>query len=100
MKKGIIELIILKCLKNKDMYAYEINKIINKTIDTNESTVYVNLKKLVENKYLIMYQKNSLVEINRKYYQITSLGMQRLNSLLEEWNNFYLTVNQLLDNIL
>ncbi len=82
------------------MYAYEINKIINKTIDTNESTVYVNLKKLVENKYLIMYQKNSLVEINRKYYQITSLGMQRLNSLLEEWNNFYLTVNQLLDNIL
>ena len=38
-KKGVLELIVLVCLKKKDMYGYELVEEVSKVIDVNEGTI-------------------------------------------------------------
>ncbi|ATZ18962.1 PadR family transcriptional regulator [Williamsoniiplasma somnilux] len=96
LKKGILELVILKFLSSRDYYGYELNKDINEILQLNESTVYALLKKLIEKNLCIQYIKNSDNGPSRKYYQITTLGMQHLKNLEQEWIEFNMKISVLL----
>ena len=44
-KKGVLELIVLKSVRDRDMYGYELVTEVSKVIDVNEGTIYPLLKR-------------------------------------------------------
>ena len=39
-KKGVLELIVLESVRQKDMYGYELVEEVSKVVDVNEGTIY------------------------------------------------------------
>ena len=50
-KKGVLELIVLESVRNRDMYGYELVTEVSKVIDVNEGTIYPLLKRLTNEHY-------------------------------------------------
>ncbi len=84
LKKGLIEICVLKALETEDSYGYQIIKDISPYIEISESTLYPVLKRLESGEYLEVYS----VEHNgrlRKYYRITASGREKIKLFIEEW---------------
>ncbi|MGN1466880.1 MAG: PadR family transcriptional regulator [Ruminococcus sp.] len=84
LKRGLLEICVLKALEKDDSYGYRIIKDISPYIDISESTLYPILKRLEGAALLTVYS----VEHNgrlRKYYRITEKGKQRIEEFLLEW---------------
>ncbi|MGN0172827.1 MAG: PadR family transcriptional regulator [Acutalibacteraceae bacterium] len=84
LKRGLIEICVLKVLTFSDSYGYQLVKDISKCIKISESTLYPILKRLEAGGLLTVYS----VEHNgrlRKYYQITDLGRKRIDDFILEW---------------
>lgn len=92
-KKGVLELIVLLSVYKKDMYGYELVSEVSKVVDVNEGTIYPLLKRLTNEHYFDTYLVESSEGPPRKYYRITSIGKERTNILLAEWNSFHERVN-------
>ncbi len=86
LKKGTIELAILKSLSVKDNYGYEIGKFIASEIDVKEGTTYLILQRLEKSGILESYFKQELGSKRRKYYSLTKDGLEYLELLLQEWD--------------
>ena len=54
-KKGVLELIVLVAVNNKDMYGYELVAEVSKVVNVNEGTIYPLLKRLTNEKYFDTY---------------------------------------------
>ena len=70
--------------KSEDSYGYKIISDLNDVIVMSESTLYPVLKRLETQGLLNTYSKDYNGRL-RKYYGITSLGVERIESFLEEW---------------
>ena len=70
-KKGVLELLVLLLVHDKDMYGYELVSEVSKIVDVNEGTIYPLLKRLTNEKYFETYLKESTEGPPRKYYHIT-----------------------------
>lgn len=84
LKRGLIEVCVLKVLTHGDSYGYQMIKDISNYMDISESTLYPVLKRLEANEMLSVYS----VEYNsrlRKYYKITDSGKKRIRDFLLEW---------------
>lgn len=92
-KKGVLELIVLVSVNNKDMYGYELVLEVSKVVDVNEGTIYPLLKRLTNENYFETYLQESSEGPSRKYYKITVLGKKRLKELKEGWREFSDSVN-------
>ena len=68
-------------------------------IQVNEGTIYPLLKRLSNDHLLESYLKESTEGPPRKYYHITSLGLERYETLLEEWTSFSDSVNTYLKGV-
>ncbi len=93
-KKGVLELVVLLCLKKNDLYGYELVKQVSQVIEVNEGTIYPLLKRLTNEKYCTTYLKESQDGPPRKYYHLSVLGEEALNTQLTEWLNFVEKVNE------
>ena len=62
LKKGVLELIVLESVRQKDMYGYELVEEVSKVVDVNEGTIYPLLKRLTNEKYFSL-SKNICVTI-------------------------------------
>ncbi|MFV0520579.1 MAG: PadR family transcriptional regulator [Lachnospirales bacterium] len=83
LKKGLLEVCVLKILSKSDSYGYQIVKDMSEVIEISESTLYPILKRLENNDYLEVYS----VEYNsrlRKYFRITASGKERINEFVLE----------------
>ena len=83
IKRGLLDFCFLAAIKDKDSYGYRIIKDISPYISVSESTLYPILRRLEASNYLTVYS----IEHNgrlRKYYSITTLGRERLDSFEEE----------------
>ncbi len=87
-KKGVLELVVLICLHQHDMYGYEVVSEVSKVIDVNEGTIYPLLKRLTNEKYFETYLVESTEGPPRKYYHLTKSGEIYKNELKEEWISF------------
>ncbi len=87
-KKGVLELLVLLIISEKDMYGYELVEKISKIIEVNEGTIYPILKRLTIENFCSSYLKESNEGPPRKYYHITTEGINYKNSLLSEWIKF------------
>ena len=89
LKRGILEVCVLRAIKNEDSYGYKIIKDMKPYIEMSESTLYTILKRLENQGMLIV----KTVEFNgrlRKYYHITEKGMRRLEEFVEDWREIML----------
>ena len=97
LKKGVLDLCVLSLLKDKDRYGYEISEIISKNMNISESTVYPILRKLKENKFLNSYLVEASFGPPRKYFTISSLGVEYLKKMRMEWEEFSFAVSKTLN---
>lgn len=94
-KKGVLELCVLYLLQNNDCYGYTITQKINKYIPVAEGALYPILRKLVKEGYCTTYLQESNQGPARKYYAITDLGKEYLDSLDREWESFVVQVQHI-----
>ena len=83
LKKGLLDVCVLKCLMKDDSYGYKLIADISKHIEISESTLYPILKRLEEAACLETYKEEHGGRL-RKYYKITSVGKNRLREFKEE----------------
>lgn len=95
-KKGVLNLCVLSLLESKDMYGYELVQAISTQIEISEGSVYPLLRRLTKDGFFTTYLKESSEGPPRKYYQITTQGIEALNNLKAEWESFITGVNKLI----
>jgi Predicted transcriptional regulators len=83
LKKGLLDACVLKCLSKEASYGYKIIVDLDKYIEISESTLYPILKRLEEGKSLITYKEEHNGRI-RKYYEITVIGLKKLDDFKDE----------------
>lgn len=85
LKRGLLEVCVLKVLSIGDSYGYKIIKDISPYIEISESTLYPILKRLEKNNLLTVYSQEHNSRL-RKYYKITDDGKKRIDVFLSEWH--------------
>ena len=85
LKRGMLDVCVLAAIRNEDSYGYKIIKDVKPVLVLSESTLYTILKRLEEQKMLVVWTKEYEGRL-RKYYHITQAGINRINSFKEEWN--------------
>ena len=91
-KKGVLELLVLLLVHDKDMYGYELVSEVSKIVDVNEGTIYPLLKRLTNEKYFETYPKikvflDGLVADGKEKGDVsTMLGRRRPIPELESGN--------------
>lgn len=95
MKKGIVELCIMKLIQHKKSSTFEILSKM-KNLEVSENTIYPILRRLYSDGFLKQEKANNEVGAPRKYYDLTDRGLEQLNLLMGEWEEFTHSVNQIL----
>ena len=99
--KGHIDTLILSLLNSRDMYGYEIAKMVREKskeqFELKEGTLYLSLKRLEKNEWIESYWSDEQGPGGRrKYYKLTQLGEEGFNQKRKEWE----FVKQLIDSFL
>ncbi len=92
LKRGLLEICVLKILTKSDSYGYQIVKDISEVIEISESTLYPILKRLENNDCLEVYS----VEHNgrlRKYFKIKDEGYKKIKDFILEWEEVTKIIN-------
>lgn len=87
-KKGVLELVVLVVIGEKDRYGYEIISMVRDVLDVNEGTIYPLLKRLTNEHYFDTYLIESTEGPPRKYYRLTEAGKIYKDQLKKEWFGF------------
>ena len=95
-KKGVLELIVLAAVEQKDMYGYELVAEVSKVVNVTEGTIYPILKRLTNEHYFETYLRESTEGPPRKYYHLTAAGILYRDSLAKEWIEFQQQVGKYL----
>jgi PadR family transcriptional regulator, regulatory protein PadR len=88
--KGHIDTLILSLLHKKEMYGYELAKYVREKskeqFELKEGTLYLSLKRLEKNKWISSYWGDENGPGGRrKYYKLTPLGEEGLETKRLEW---------------
>lgn len=99
MRKGILEFCILKIISRGEVYASDmLGELTSARIMVVEGTLYPLLTRLRKGG-LVDYK---WVESNsgppRKYYTITDLGLEFVNSLEKTWQELVISTSQIISN--
>ncbi len=97
MRKGVLELCILKILSVKDKYSFEIIESLKKSkILVVEGTLYPLLTRLKNGGFLEYRWEESTSGPPRKYYSITNNGNKFLDELHISWSELNKAVTTLI----
>ena len=99
--KGHIDTLILSLLRTRDMYGYELAKLVRERSDEQfelkEGTLYLSLKRLEKNNWIASYWGDEQGPGGRrKYYKLTPLGEEIFEEKRKEWE----FVKKLIDSFL
>ena len=83
-KRGLLDVCVLAAIKNEDSYGYQIIKDMKPYIEMSESTLYTILKRLELSGMLTVRTAEHGGRL-RKYYHITSRGLERIEEFKNEW---------------
>ena len=95
MKRGILEGLVLATLKRADAYGYELTEQITALLDIAEMTLYPILRRLEVQGCLTTYSLEYSGRL-RKYYRITTSGIQRLDEISNELRELRKLINGIL----
>ncbi|PHI20040.1 PadR family transcriptional regulator [Lewinellaceae bacterium SD302] len=99
--KGTLQTVVLKLLDNEGrMYGYQMNKRVgelsNGKYQLTEGALYPLLAKL-EKEEMVVAERETVNGRPRKYYRITEKGRSAATSRREEFQNFLITMQRILD---
>lgn len=98
---GVPELLILRLLNQRQMYGYELVKMIRlvtgEAITLGEGVIYPILHSLEESGALRAKRKE-VKGRTRVYYALSAKGRKRLDSLVEEWERIHSGVRSALND--
>lgn len=93
-KKGVLELVVMMVVSEADIYGYELVKRVCQVVHVNEGTIYPLLKRMTNDHIFETYLMESTEGPPRKYYRITSNGIQTMKQLKAEWIHFSDSINK------
>lgn len=96
LKKGIIELCVLKLISDTPSSGVVIIEKINHMLKVSENTVYPILRRLSEKGLFQTHTEKSDFGAPKKVYTITFEGIKQLESGLNDWKEFMTDVTHLL----
>ena len=96
-KKGVLDMCVLSMLQYNDSYGYDLADALSAKIQLADGTVYPILRKLASDGLVTTYLKESQNGPPRKYYYLTEEGEKRLKEMLDDWNKFSKTVEEILE---
>ena len=98
-KKGVLELIVLESVRQKDMYGYEMIDTLRRksrnVFELKAGTLYPLLHGMEEKGLLTAYEQEYAGKV-RKYYSITKKGKQEVAKKTEEWQEYASAVTNVL----
>jgi PadR family transcriptional regulator len=101
LRRGTLELILLKLFSEKDMYGYQISTTLEERssheFKLKEGTLYPVFYRLEDAGYIKARWETPDRGKPRKYYSLTEAGAAHLDQLMSDWKGFVKTVNHLLD---
>lgn len=102
MKKGILEILVLKLLAEKEQYGYQLISELKirsgEYFVLKEGTLYPILYRLEDDRLVTSeWSVPKGKEVSKKYYRITGKGRTVLEETADLWRNFSQKVNQILD---
>ena len=68
-------------------YGYKITQEVTHTLDLSESTLYPVLRRLQKDELLTVYDA-PVNGRNRRYYQLTPAGQEKLAAYQQEWDRY------------
>lgn len=88
--KGHIDTLLLSLLHSRDMYGYELAKVVREKseeqFELKEATLYLSLKRLEKNELIASYWSDEQGPGGRrKYYKLTPLGVEGYEQKRAEW---------------
>ncbi len=88
LKKGVLEMCVLIQLSKRDMYGYEIMKIIQDVFpEVYDGSIYAILRRIRDEGYVETYMKDvPSGGPPRKYYKVTAHGREYCGRILAEWD--------------
>lgn len=89
IKRGLLDVCVLSALRSGESYGYQIIKDVSPYVSISESTLYPILRRL-EAQNLVMVRSAEHNGRLRKYYRITTLGITRIRSFIDEWKEINL----------
>jgi PadR family transcriptional regulator, regulatory protein PadR len=96
---GVPELLVLRCLRDREMYGYElVQEIRDRTgavVTLGEGVVYPLLHAL-ERKGALQSRRKSVQGRSRVYYSITPKGAERLTGLSGTWSSLAGAIQQVM----
>ncbi len=88
LKKDLLELCLLQLLAGGDKYGYEVLTPLRAAFpDTQESAIYALLRGLGKGGLTSWYMAPGGGGPDRKYYQLTPAGRERLDVLCADWRH-------------
>lgn len=85
LKRGLLDVCVLASIKDGESYGYKIIKDMKPYIELSESTLYTILKRL-EGAGMLTVRTAEHDGRLRKYYGITSRGLERIEEFKKDWN--------------
>ena len=85
LKRGLLDVCVLAAIKDEDSYGYKIIKDMKSYVEMSESTLYTILKRLELSEMLTVRTSEHGGRL-RKYYHITSAGLDRIEEFKREWS--------------
>lgn len=90
----LLDGLVLAILEHDDYYGYALTQRMQEVITISESTMYPVLRRLKKDGYLTTYDQPYQGR-NRRYYQITATGKQRLGRIKKLWNDYKTSLDRI-----
>lgn len=93
---ALLDAIVLAVVSKEEegTYGYKITQDVRRAIEVSESTLYPVLRRLQKEDYLFVYDRECGGR-NRRYYQITDTGKEKLLEYRREWEEYSANITSL-----
>lgn len=91
----LLDACVLAIVEQEDAYGYTLTARVKEVVDISESTLYPVLRRLQKDNYLTTYDQPYQGR-NRRYYQITDSGREKLVFYKNEWELYKNNIDSLL----
>lgn len=87
LRKGVLEFIVLLCLRNREYYGYELIRSVREltSLDISEGTIYPLLNRMKDEGLITPKWVEQDSGMPRKYYRITDYGEAVLTEMEDVW---------------
>ncbi len=101
LKRGTLEMILLRLLSERQMYGYELASALEKKAGSlfrlKEGTLYPILYRLEKAGHVESRWETAERGVPRKYYRLTGSGQKYLQARTNEWREFTAAIDRVME---